>query len=211
MKPRAKTLVIRAVVGALGAAAVAAWWILPGRRSEVRLPALAEQGVPRKAFATEPIYLQTDARWASDGLGGGLEPLRYVGCTICALSMALAHHGIQMDPPTLNRTLAESDGFTRRGWVKWDALRRVTSEKINVLLPRHPTNRDIDTALAAGNPVLVKVLLPSGFQHWVLLVGRDGREYLMKDSLGDGRTLQPLSSLGSDILAVRVVAKKPPL
>ncbi|TBR17336.1 hypothetical protein EPO15_17125 [bacterium] len=208
MKLRAKKLAFRAAVWALGAAVVAAWWILPGRRTEVRLPASAVEAVPRKALAVEPIYLQTDPRWASEGLGGGFEPLRYVGCTVCALSMALAHHGIPMDPTTLNRRLTESEGFTRRGWVKWDALRRVTADRVQVLLPSRPTNRDIETALAAGNPVLVKVLLRSGFQHWVLLVGRDGRDYLMKDPLGDGRTLQPLSTLGSDILAVRIVAKR---
>jgi hypothetical protein len=43
--------------------------------------------------------------------------------------------------------------------------------------------------------------------HWVLLVGREGREYLMKDPLGDGRTLGLLSSYNSNILAVRVVEK----
>jgi len=42
-------------------------------------------------------------------------------------------------------------------------------------------------------------------QHWVLLVGRDGQEFLMKDPLDEKKTLKPLSSLGSKILAVRVV------
>lgn len=52
-----------------------------------------------------------------------------------------------------------------------------------------------------------EVIVPTGVQHWVLLVGRDQKEYLMKDPLGDGKSLQPLSSLGSDILAVRVVKR----
>jgi hypothetical protein len=38
-------------------------------------------------------------------------------------------------------------------------------------------------------------------------VGRDQKEYLMKDPLGDGRSLEFLSSLGSDILAVRIVTR----
>jgi hypothetical protein len=40
----------------------------------------------------------------------------------------------------------------------------------------------------------------------VLIVGREQKEYLMKDPLGNG-ALTPLSSLGSDILAVRVVKR----
>jgi hypothetical protein len=85
-------------------------------------------------------------------------------------------------------------------------LRTVSGGKTAVELPQNPTHRDIDSALGAGNPVLVKVILPNGFQHWVLIVGREQKEYLMKDPLGNG-TLTPLSSLGSDILAVRVAKR----
>ena len=67
--------------------------------------------------------------------------------------------------------------------------------------------RDIDDALAKGDPVLVKVILHSGAQHWVLLVGRDQTDYLIKNPLGDGKTLDKLSSLGSDILAVRLIKR----
>ncbi len=107
----------------------------------------------------------------------------------------------------MNRKLKSDDGFTFRGWIKWDAVRRASGGRVRVDLPQRPSNRDIAKALGEGDPVLVKVILKSGAQHWVLLVGRDGKEYLMKDPLGDGRSLQPLSSLGSDVLAVRVVRK----
>jgi ABC-type bacteriocin/lantibiotic exporter with double-glycine peptidase domain len=165
------------------------------------------EAVPRSVLPTEPIYLQTDPKWAGEKIGGSGEPLRWVGCTICCLSMALAHHGMQEDPGTLNRKLKESNGYNYRGWVKWETLRRITAERVRVILPQNPSHRDIDTALAEGSPVLVKVVLRSGVQHWVLLVGRDQKEYLMKDPLGDGKSLRPLSTLGSDILAVRVIRK----
>ena len=48
-------------------------------------------------------------------MSGSGEPLRWVGCTIGCLSMALAHHGVQVDPGELNRELKESDGYTFRG------------------------------------------------------------------------------------------------
>lgn len=191
----------------IGVVALAAWWFLPGRRAEVRLSPVSDAAVPRSALATEPIYLQTDPQWAAETIGGSGEPLRWVGCTICCLSMALAHHGVIEDPAGLNRKLKEADGYTYRGWVKWDALRRITADRVRVMLPQNPSYRDIDAALAEGNPVLVKVLLRSGVQHWVLIVGRDQKEYLIKDPLGDGRSLQALSSLGSDVLAVRVVRR----
>jgi hypothetical protein len=207
MKPVVKRGAIIVAVALVGVIALAAWWFLLGRRAEVRLSPVSAEAVPRSALPTEPIYLQADPKWAGEKIGGSGEPLRWIGCTICCLSMALAHHGVQEDPGNLNRKLKASDGYTYRGWVKWDALRRVTAERVRVILPQNPSHQDIDAALAEGSPVLVKVVLRSGVQHWVLLVGRDQKEYLMKDPLGDGRSLQPLSSLGSDILAVRVVKR----
>ena len=189
---------------------VAAWWFLPGRRSEVRLAAVTMEPVPHEPERADvgPIYLQTDPRWADDAIGGSRESLKRVGCTVCSVSMALAHHGIDLDPGELNRRLKEVDGYTLRGWLKWDAVRQVTDGRVRVELPPNPTHDTIDDALAAGDPVIVKVILQSGIQHRVLVVGREGNEYLMKDPLGDGRNLQPLSTIGSEIHAVRIVSKR---
>jgi len=71
--------------------------------------------VSRSARPVEPIYLQTDPKWVGEKMSGSGEPLRWVGCTIGCLSMALAHHGVQVDPGELNRELKESDGYTFRG------------------------------------------------------------------------------------------------
>ena len=188
-------------------AMMAAWWFLPGRRTEVRLSPTSLDAVPRFALPVDPIHLQADPKWGSAKIGGSGEAMRRVGCTICCLSMALTHHGIPVDPMGLNEKLKEANGFTYRGWVIWDAVRRVSDGTVSIVIPEIPTNEDIEGALDEGNPVLVKVLLKSGIQHWVLLVGRDQQEYLMKDPLGDGTSLGRLSSIGSDILAVRIAMK----
>ena len=41
--------------------------------------------------------------------------------------------------------------------------------------------------------------------HWVLIVGRDGKEYLIKDPLGGQVQLEPLSKLDSSIYAIRII------
>ncbi len=194
--------VLLTVLGTLG------WsvrWFLAKRGGEVRLAARSEQAVPRMVLGNDTMYRQRDPQWAEEKTGGSRETLSAVGCTVCGLSMALAQHGVALNPAELNRKLQDGGGYTEQGWVKWDAVRGVTGGRVAVELPAHPSQEDIDTALAAGNPVLVKVYLAPGVQHWVLLVGREGREYLMKDPLGDGKSLGLLSSLGSDIFAVRIV------
>ncbi len=186
---------------------LAAWWYLAKRGGDVHLSPWSEQAVPRATLAAEPIFLQTDARWANETTGGSGEPLSAVGCTICCLSMALGQHGIALDPSELNGKLKQADGFTERGWIRWEALEKITDRRVCVDLPRRPSHRVIEDALRAGCPVLVKVLLRPGVYHWVLVVGREEKEYLIKDPLGHGTSLDRLSSYGSDILAVRIVRK----
>ncbi|HSI12917.1 MAG TPA: cysteine peptidase family C39 domain-containing protein [Chthoniobacter sp.] len=203
-------LVIVAIFAVVG---VTVWWCWlrphpPAKRvAGAGLSPWAEEAVPRSVLAADKIYLQADPRWAHDKIGGSGEELRAVGCTNCCLCMALAQHGIVIDPAELNQKLIQADGYTERGWIKWDAVSDVTQKRVRIDIPENPTHRDIDRALAAGNPVLVKIVYRPGVLHWVLLVGREGREYLMKDPLGDGKTLGVLSAYDSDILSVRVVAK----
>jgi hypothetical protein len=126
---------------------------------------------------------------------------------VCCLSMALAQHGLEQSPKELNRNLKEAGGYNEKGWVKWASIGPVTDGRGRVEMVQRATHLDIERALAVGNPVLVKVAPGTMIQHWVLLVGRDGPEFLMKDPLDEKKQVQALSSLGSDILAVRVVKR----
>lgn len=62
----------------------------------------------------------------------------------------------------------------------------------------------IDRELAANRPVIVKILLGGIVQHWVLVVGKEGHEYIALDSLNKTKKPVLLSSLSSNIYAVRV-------
>ncbi|MEW6128706.1 MAG: cysteine peptidase family C39 domain-containing protein [Acidobacteriota bacterium] len=170
------------------------------------IPAVGGRVEARFHFAESPIFLQTDSRWATQEIGGSREPLRAVGCTICSLSMALAHYDIEMTPDALNEKLKAQEGFTEQGWLKWNKIASVTEQKIRVDIPTL-SHEAIDHALKSQQPVIAKILLNGSIQHWVLIVGKSGQEYLIKDPLGDGRSLEPLSKFGSDIFAIRVVAK----
>jgi len=202
-----------AVITILAVAAIAGWWSwhclhVPKKRvSGEGLSPWADEAVPRSVLSAEKIYLQADPQWAHEKIGGSGEELRAVGCTNCCLCMAFAQHGIVFTPAELNQKLIEADGYTERGWIKWDAVKDVSQKRVRIDIPEKPTHRNINEALAAGNPVLVKIVYRPGVLHWVLLVGREGKEYLMKDPLGDGKTLGLLSAYNSNILSVRIVAK----
>ncbi len=172
----------------------------------ISVPLVVWLAIPHRPANNALIYLQGDPRWAKDRVGGSGETIHAVGCTLCCLSMALAHHDIDMNPSQLNRALKENGGYTSRGLLNWDAVPRITNNRIRVRMYNNPADADIPAALAAGNPVLVKVLR-SRNNHWVLIVGRRGTEYLIKDPAGNGKDVEPLSKFGSGILAVRIVEK----
>ena len=176
-----------------------------GTPGACRLASRAKESVPRFVHASPVHYAQRDVRWAKEPIGGSGKPLGAVGCTICCASMGLTAKGIQTTPALLNRQLKAVDGYTEKGWLYWPAIERATGGRARAEILWKPTNRDIEQALADGNPVIVKVAPPPMTQHWVLLVGREGREYLMRDPLDAARLVRPLSSLGSEILAVRVI------
>ena len=209
MKPRMDTdkhrWKRRAAIGfvAIVVLAGAAFWYLRGRNSP---PIAASGGAPFTNFVAieTPFYLQRDERWKNDTIRSG-ETLAKVGCTVSSLAMALEHYGVSFTPGTLNAALNANGGYTRRGWLQWIAVTKVSGGKASVEVLAKPMHQDIDSALTAHQPVLAKVFINRVIPHWVLLVAKDGPDYLMRDPLNDEKTLEKLSKYGSDIYGVRIV------
>ena len=155
-------------------------------------------------FPLLPIYLQNDPRWQDELIGGSQQTLGAVGCTVCCVSMALAHYGIDLPPPQLNELLKANNGYTSQGWLKWQTVSQLTHSQIDFTISNQPTTALIDAALQLGQPVIAKIRLYGIFPHWVLIVGKNGTDYLVKDPLGDGKSLSKLAH-DNRIYAIRVV------
>ena len=183
--------------------AAGAWWYLRGRNSP---PITAVGGHPFINFAAieTPFYLQRDEQWKNETIRSG-ETLAKVGCTVSSLAMALQPYNVSFTPKTLNDALKANAGYTRRGWLQWNAVTTVSDGKVKVNVLAKPTHNDIDAALEARRPVLVKVFINHVIPHWVLVVGKEGTEYLMRDPLNEKKTLTRVSSYNSDIYGVRIV------
>ncbi len=182
----------------------------PGAGSSSAKSIRARGGTPmdRLVLKAEPIHLQTDPRWSESKLGGSGERFGSVGCAVCCVSMGLAEFGINLRPDSLNSRLDRAGGFTEQGWLKWEAVEEVTAGRASIRVIDAPEYAHIDRALSGGEPVLAKVLISGRIAHWVLIVGKSGLDYLIKDPLGDGRTLSTLAGYRSDIHAIRIVSKE---
>ena len=158
-------------------------------------------------ISLQPIYLQKDPRWQEETIGGSQETIGQVGCTLCCVSMALAHYGIQLMPNQLNELLKANQGYTQQGWLKWHTVSQITHHQTRFTIPSKPRTDLIETALSAGEPVIAKIYLWQTQPHWVLIVGKQGNNYLVKDPLGDGQSLDSLSATNGTIQAIRILKK----
>ncbi len=77
-------------------------------------------------------YRQRDSRWEKETLGGLGESMAPVGCTVCSLAMALDFYGVKQTPQELNDFLKRNDGYTVRGWLKWDSVSKVSNGQVTI-------------------------------------------------------------------------------
>ena len=121
--------------------------------------------------------------------------------------MAMARYGYTLNPKQLNQKLKKHKGFTQRGWLIWSGIHRVSKGRLRVVTPKRPTHRMILSQLALKNPVIAKIKLNNWSVHWVLIVGKRGRDYLIKDPLDSKKKIRLLSEYRSDIYSIRWIEK----
>jgi Peptidase_C39 like family len=153
-----------------------------------------------------PSFRQGDEKWSDDPLGGvpGNGTLGGEGCAVAAAAMVFNFYGVNVDPQELNWYLTSVGGYTDRGWIYWDRAAWYAPDRIHYAYEDLPSYRLIDSNLARGNPVIVRVRLRNGITHFVVIAGKDGFDYLIRDpGAGAAKGLYPLRELHSDIEALR--------
>ncbi len=172
------------VVAALLLAAWGVYWFLPRQISTA-----GGLYFPGRVLIDGPHYLQGDPRWAGDLLGSTPDSLRDVGCAVASAAMALGSLGVSTDPGSLNAFLQKTEGgYTPEGWIYWEKAAEVDPMRTAELLPHYedlPSFFLMDWNLARGNPVIARVRYPSGITHFVLVCGKEGFDYLVRDP-GEG-------------------------
>jgi len=163
----------------------------------------------RRVELPVPLFRQNDPRWGRDYLGPTNATLGAEGCAVTSAAMVLASYGIDTDPQRLNRFVTDNNGYTPNGWLYWEAAAAIAPDRVQHVYEDLPTYRLIDTQLAEGNPVIVRLRYPSGVTHFVVIAGKQGFDYLVRDpGAGANKGLYPLREFGSDIEALRFYRKR---
>lgn len=199
------------LLAALAVAAWAAWWTADWFW---RRPIAPSGGLyfPGRFVLPVPQYFQFDERWGRDILGPGPSTLAGEGCAVASAAMALSSYGIDVDPGRLNKFLAAlPGGYTPQGWIYWEQAAGYDPARTASLLPHYedsPSYFLIDWNLLQGNPVIARLRYPGGITHFVVICGKQGTHYLIRDpGHGGERGIYPLRDFGSDIEAIRFYRK----
>ena len=153
-----------------------------------------------------PSFRQFDEKWRDDPLGGVEEngTLGGEGCAVAAAAMVFKFYGVETDPQQLNWFLPSVERIHRERLDLLGSRGVVRARPRPARVRGLPSYQLIDSNLARGNPVIVRVRLPNGITHFVVIAGKDGFDYLVRDpGAGDAKGLYPLRELGSDIEALR--------
>ena len=155
------------------------------------------------------LFTQNDPQWGEDLLGPTDQTMGEAGCAVSSAAMILRFYGLDTDPGRLNQFLEEHEGYTAQGWLKWEAVEPLAPGKVRHAYEDLPSYALIDSNLARGNPVIVRVRLPSGITHFVVVMGKTGFDYLIRDPSGEGRRrgVYPLKDFGRPIEALRFYEK----
>src|SRR3954454_2502772 len=153
-----------------------------------------------------PSLRQGDEKWAEDPLAGDESngTLGSAGCAVAATAMVFKSYGIDTDPQQLNWFLTTVGGYTEQGWLYWERAAWWAPDRVRHVYEDLPSYHLIDSNLAGGNPVIARVRLRNGITHFVVIAGKQGFDYLVRDpGAGARKGYYPLRELGSNIEALR--------
>lgn len=194
------------VVAAVALASVAAFWLCP----QAQLPSQGGLYFPKKVELNVPHFRQGDARWGKDALAGTEGSLAAEGCAVTSAAMVLASYGVDVNPGSLNHFLTEHGGFEGTGWLIWDKVPEFAPGKCVKIYEDNASFARIDWNLLRGNPVIVRIRFPGGPTHFVVIAGKAGWDYLIRDPAAKaGRGMYPLSELVPAIEALRYYRRLP--
>ena len=153
-------------------------------------------------------FAQADPLWSDDPLGLTPATMGEEGCAVSSSAMVLAFYGQDIDPGRLNAFLTANGGYTPQGWLYWEKAAEFSPGKARHAYEDLPSYFLIDWNLLHGNPVIVRIRLPSDMTHFVVVSGKVGFDYLIQDPGSAGKFgAYPLSRLTPEIEALRFYEK----
>lgn len=133
-------------------------------------------------------FAQDDPRWTDVRLGGSTDTLGVEGCAVTSAAMVAAFYGVNTDPRRLNDFLTRTGGLDNGGYIDWSQVASVAPNRMRLVYDGVASYELIDENLLVENPVIIMIPLRDGAYHFVVIVGKEGQNYLIRDPASSGHT-----------------------
>lgn len=144
-------------------------------------------------------YNQRDALWGNIGMGGSSYNVANYGCLITSVSMVASHYGKNIKP---NDIATSSTAFVPNTGYLYHSF---SVNGVNVSLSSVSKSL-LDSELSSGRPVIAG--LYSGPDHFIVILRKEGDNYIMNDPFLENGSERPLTDKYnvSDITSLRLVS-----
>ncbi len=159
-----------------------------------------------------PLFLQGDPQWGHDPLALSAHTMGQVGCAVSSAAMIMKYYGLDTDPGRLNNFLRDHGGYDDDNDLMWEGPPKLAPDKVRHVYEDLPSYYLIDSNLRRGNPVIVRLRFASGITHFVVVMGKQGFDYLIRDPSHYGLTkgVYPLKEICHNVEALRFYEKISP-
>jgi Peptidase C39 family len=160
--------------------------------------------VPGEILLGTGQFFQGDPRWSEEKLGDTPGTLGGEGCAVSSAAMVLSHYGMEVNPSGLNRFLNDHNGYEGSAWIRWESAAEYSPGLIQKAYEDAPSYFLIDWNLLRGNPSIIRMRRADGITHFVVIVGKRGFDYLIRDpSIAGGGRVYPFRELSVPLEALR--------
>ncbi len=144
-------------------------------------------------------YNQRDSSWGNMGLGGSSYSVAEYGCLVSSVSMMASHNGKNIKPSDI--ASLPSAFVNGTGYLLWQFSVNGVKVTISSL-----SKSNLDSELSKGNPVIAG--LYRGPDHFIVILRKEGNNYIMHDPFMESGSNRPLSDKYnvSDITSLRLVS-----
>jgi ABC-type bacteriocin/lantibiotic exporter with double-glycine peptidase domain len=160
------------------------------------IPSTGGEYFDRRVEIPVPVFAQDDPRWGNVRLGPSTDTLGDQGCAVTSAAMVVAFYGVKTDPLQLNNFLTKAGGFSDDGLIHWRRVPAIAPSYLKLAYNGYASYDLIDANLLTKNPVIAIIHLRDGAYHFVVIVGKEGHNYLIRDPAASiFRRPYPLSAL----------------
>ena len=204
-RPWRTAIVLVAVLVIISGGGAGGWYFF-GKRV---LPPAGGVYYPGRLELKVPLFLQGDPAWGHDQLALSVHTMGQVGCAVTSAAMVMKFYGVDTNPGKLNDFLRENGGYDENNDLQWEGPTAMAPALFRKAYEDLPSYFLIDSNLYRGNPVIVRLHLRSGWTHFVVIMGKQGFDYLIRDpsSAGLRKGVYPLREIGRPMEALRYYEK----